>query len=75
MRLRVPDLMARIARLDRLAAGLAKEAGAQRGRRGVLLYGEQRQYLNAVQQALGGVDKARVVLARAVKRLESGPGW
>jgi hypothetical protein len=35
-----------------------------------LLYLERRAYLGAIQDALAGVDEARVVLAKARRRLE-----
>jgi hypothetical protein len=70
MPLEFRDLRARIERLDRLARGLAKEVGLQRGAENVLLFRERRQYLRAVQEALAGAEAARVVLAGVVKRLQ-----
>ena len=64
------DLKGRIARLDRLARGLAKEAGLQRGAEDVQLFRERKQYLRAVQDALAGAEAARVVLETVVKRME-----
>jgi hypothetical protein len=75
MQLQVRDLTARIARLEELAKGLAKEVGLQRGDDGVLLARERKQYLAAVQQALAGADAARYVLANVVKRLAGQPSW
>jgi hypothetical protein len=49
MQLELRDLKARIARLDQLARGLAKEVGLQRGAEDVLLFRERRQYLRAVR--------------------------
>jgi hypothetical protein len=72
MQLELADLKARIARLDQLARGLAKEVGLQRGAEDVLLFRERRQYLRAVQEALAGADAARVVLVGVVKRMECG---
>jgi hypothetical protein len=72
MQLRVQDLKARIERLGKLVEERATEAGMQAGHPGVLLDREHRQYLAAVQQTIAGADDARVVLARAVKRLEGG---
>jgi hypothetical protein len=37
---------------------------------GPLLYVERRQYLGAINEALSGLDRARVTLARARQRLE-----
>jgi hypothetical protein len=75
MQLTVRDLTARIARLDRLVEGLAKEAGQHRGDDDVLLSRERKQYLTAFQKALAGLDEARAVLGKAVKRLEGLPTW
>jgi hypothetical protein len=58
--------------LERLARGLAKEVGLQRGAEDVLLSRERRRYLAAVQEALAGADAARVVLEGAVKRMGGG---
>jgi len=69
MQLELADIKARIARLDQLARGLAKEVGLQRGAEDVLLFRERRQYLRAVQEALAGADAARVVLEGSVKRM------
>ena len=71
MQLELADLKARIERLDRLARGLAREVGLQRGAEDVLLFRERRQYLRAVQEALAGADAARVVLG-GVKRTRGG---
>jgi hypothetical protein len=62
MQLTVADLKGRIARLEKLARGLAKEVGLQRGAEDVLLSRERRQYLRAIQEALAGAEAARVVL-------------
>jgi hypothetical protein len=70
MQLELADIKARVARLDRLARGLAKEVGLQRRAEDVLLFRERRQYLRAIQEALAGADAARVVLAGVVRRLE-----
>jgi len=62
------DLKARIERLAGLAKGLAREVELQH----VLLFGERKQYLAAIQDALAGTDMAQVVLAGVVKRIEAG---
>ena len=67
----LPDLGARVRRLDELARGLAKEVSLWRGGNDPLLYLERKAYLNAIQDALAGVEEARVVLARAVQRMQS----
>jgi hypothetical protein len=68
------DLTARVHRLDVLMRGLAKEVALWKGGNDPLLYGERKAYLKAIQDALAGVEAARVVLARARRRLEDGGG-
>jgi hypothetical protein len=72
MQLELPDLKARIERLDRLARGLAREIGLQKGAEDVLLFRERRQYLRAVQEALAGAEAALVVLEGVVRRMGGG---
>jgi hypothetical protein len=64
------DLSARVRRLDELTRGLAKEVAIWKEGDDPLLYRERRAYLGAIQDALAGVESARVVLARARQRLE-----
>jgi hypothetical protein len=64
------DLAARLRRLNELGRGLAKEVTLWKACDDPLLYLERKAYLNAVQDALAGVESARVVLAKACQRLE-----
>ncbi len=64
------DISARVGRLDELARGLAKEVSLWKKGDDPLLYLERKLYLNAIQDALAGIEEARVVLARARQRLE-----
>ncbi len=64
------DIAGRIRRLDALSRGLAKEVTLWKGGDDPLLYLERRAYLNAIQDALAGVEGARVALARARQRLQ-----
>ena len=66
----VEDVLARVCRLDELARGLAKEVALWKEGNDPLLYLERKSYLNGIQDALAGVESARVVLARARLRLE-----
>jgi hypothetical protein len=66
----VAGIRARHARLAQLSRGLAKEVVVIKDGEDPLLYVERRDYLNALQDALAGVESARVVLARALHRLE-----
>jgi hypothetical protein len=63
------DLQARVLRLDQLARGLAKEVSLWKRSNDPLLYLERRAYLGAIQDALAGVESARVVLAKVVQRI------
>jgi hypothetical protein len=72
MQLTMADLKGRIARLERLAKGLAREVERQRGAEDLLLFRERRQYLRDIQDALAGAEAARVVLQGAVRRMEGG---
>ena len=64
------DVTARIQRLDVLGRGLAKEVTLWKQSNDPLLYQERMAYLRAIRDALAGVEAARVVLARAVRRME-----
>jgi hypothetical protein len=66
----IADLTARIERLDRLMRGLAREVLRWKEGNDPLLHVERSNYLDAIQDALAGVEQARVVLVRARQRLE-----
>ena len=72
--LQLPHIKARIVRLEELARGLAKEATAWKSGEDPLLYLERKQYVNALLNALAGLEEARVVLAGVVGRLEAASG-
>jgi hypothetical protein len=54
----------RIGRLDELSRGLAKEVVLMKAGDDPLLYLERKAYLTAIQDALAGVEGARVATAR-----------
>ena len=64
------DLRARVARLDQLARGLAKEVTLWKSCNDPLLYVERKAYLGGIQDALVGIEAARVALAKAMQRLD-----
>jgi hypothetical protein len=66
----VADVMNRVRRLEELTRGLSKEVARWKEGGDPLLYLERRSYLNAIQDALAGLEAARVVLARAGQRLQ-----
>jgi hypothetical protein len=61
-----------VGRLDELAHSLAKELVQVGKPDDPLLYFERKGYLVALGRVLSGVEEARVVLARALQRLEEG---
>ena len=63
---------ARVERLDQLSRGLSKEVILVRQGNDPLLYLERKAYLGAIQDALSGVEAARVTLAKARQRLVQG---
>lgn len=67
----IDDLALRVRRLEQLSRGLAKEVSIWKAGDDPLLYTERRAYLNAIQDALAGVEAARVTLARARGRLSN----
>jgi hypothetical protein len=66
----VQGIRARHTRVAQLSRGLAKEVVVIKDAEDPLLYVERRDYLRALQDALAGVESARVVLAKALHRLE-----
>jgi hypothetical protein len=65
-------LSARVRRLEELSIGLAREVVRVKEAANPLLYLERKAYLKALQDALAGVEAARVILALARQRLEEG---
>jgi hypothetical protein len=63
-------IRARVRRLDELSRGLAKEVTLWKACNDPLLYLERKAYLGAIQDALAGVEAARVTLAKVGQRLE-----
>lgn len=69
--IRACDVEKRLERLEELMRGLAKEVTLWKAGTDPLLYLERKSYLNAIQDALAGVEAARVVLARALQRMRT----
>jgi len=63
------EVSARVRRLEELTRGLSKEVAIWKEGNDPLLYLERKSYLNAIQDALAGLEAARVVLARVRQRL------
>ena len=65
------DVKARVARLDDLSRGLAKELALLGDADDPLLYRERQGYKGALGRVLSGFEEARAVRARARQRLEN----
>ena len=63
------ELTARIRRLDQLCLGVARETQLV-NQSDIFLYRERREYLDALQGMVRGLEAARVVLAQARQRLD-----
>ena len=57
--------------LEELGRGLAKEVAVWRKGNDPLLYLERKAYLQAIREAISGVEAARVVLVKACQRIEA----
>jgi hypothetical protein len=66
----VSDIAARCKRLEALATGLCRECYIIGRGDDPMLYLERQAYLAAVRVAIGGLEGARVVLAKARQRIE-----
>ena len=66
--LQLNDLKGRIARLEKLARGLALEAALLKDGDGPLLFRERRAYLKGIQDALAEAETAPAALAGAWTR-------
>jgi hypothetical protein len=64
------DVRARVRRLEEFAREAAEVELIRDAEQTLLLPGERRQYLNAIQDVIVGAEAARVVMQKAVKRLE-----
>jgi hypothetical protein len=67
-------LTGRYERLAALSRGLAKEVVIIRAGNDPLLYLERKEYVNALGDAIAGVESARVALAKALHRLQDDGG-
>jgi hypothetical protein len=65
------DLRARVRRLEELAAGLCKEVSFWKKCDAPVLYVDRLEYMEGIQDAIQGLERARVALAKACRHLES----
>ena len=71
----LPQMKARVARLEELVKGLTAELAAWEEHRSLLKLGEYTWYLSHIEHARKAQDSARDVLAAAVKRVEDDGRW
>jgi hypothetical protein len=67
------DLRARMRRLEDLSAGLAKEASLWQKCDAPVLYVDRLEYVEGIHEAIQGLEKARVALAKACRKIEESP--
>jgi hypothetical protein len=67
----IEDIRRRVDRLEKLSRGLSRERVLWEEAEDPLLYLERKGYLQAVREAISGVEAARVVLVRACQRIEA----
>jgi hypothetical protein len=67
----VEDIRGRVGRLEELSRGLARERVLWEEAADPLLYLERKAYLQAIREAISGVEAARVVLVKACQRIEA----
>jgi len=60
----------RIPRLRELVAELVQDYLIVQAQENPLLEGERRAYLIGIREAIAGLDQARVVLGKAIRRIE-----
>jgi hypothetical protein len=64
------DMRARMQRLAKLAQGLAQEASLWKKCDAPVLYVHRLEYMEGVQDAVSGLEKARVAMARMIQQEE-----
>src|SRR5262249_61695223 len=68
------DMKARVRRLEEFARGLSSEVDLVKdAEQSVLLPSERRQYVSGIYDVIVGAEAARVVMAKAVRRVEKSP--
>lgn len=70
----LPEIFARVRRLEELERGGPRKSASGAGGIASLLEMERRHDVNPLQDALTALEEARVVLARAGKRVASREG-
>jgi hypothetical protein len=65
------DIKARVRRLEELTVGLTRERVRWEEAADPLLYLERREYLQAIREAISGIEGARVVLVKACQRIDA----
>jgi hypothetical protein len=68
------DLRSRVRRLEQLVAGLSKELVLWKDCNAPILYVDRLEYLQGVDQAIHGMEKARAAMAKVCRRIEESQG-
>jgi hypothetical protein len=69
----VTDLRSRVRRLEQLVAGLSRGSLLWRDCNAPVLYVDRLKYLEGADRAIHGLEKARVAMAKACRRIEENP--
>jgi hypothetical protein len=64
------DMNARFRRLEKLAAGLAKEASLWKKCDAPVIFGDRQAYIDGILDAVSGLEGARVALAKMIRDAE-----
>ncbi len=67
------DLRSRISRLEILIAGLSTELSLWKESNAPVLYVDRLEYLEGIDQAIHGLEKARVAMVKVCQRIEESP--
>jgi hypothetical protein len=67
----IEDIRARVGRQEKLFCGLSRERVMWEEAQDPLLYLERKAYLQAIREAIGGVEGARVALVKACQRIDA----
>jgi hypothetical protein len=67
------DLRSRIRRLEELAAGLSKELALWKDSNAPVFYVDRLEYLEGIDQAIHGLETARLAMVKVCQRIEESP--
>jgi hypothetical protein len=67
------DFRSRIHRLEQLVAGLSKELNLWKDCDGPILYVDRLEYTRGIDQAIHGLETARLAMVKVCQRIEESP--